>query len=100
MTLGRTEVCDGYLFLVGKPAGDTIKGSYDAVGWGTKKLGILCLHTKHPGKAEGDEPQDQERYHEDRSHDAARAQHLALLPSLLLFPLIVMPLDGEEHTRA
>lgn len=43
VTLGRTEVCDGYLFLVGKPVGDAIKGSYDAVRWGTKKLGSFSL---------------------------------------------------------
>jgi len=43
VTLGRTEVCDGYLFLVGELEGDTIEGSYDALGWGTKKLGSFSL---------------------------------------------------------
>lgn len=43
LTLGRTEVCDGYLFLVGKPGGQMVQGTYDAVGWGTKKLGSFSL---------------------------------------------------------
>jgi hypothetical protein len=43
LTLGRTEVCDGYLFLTAKPEGPIIQGAYDAVGWGTRKLGTFSL---------------------------------------------------------
>jgi len=43
LTLGRTQVCDGYLFLTGKPEGSIIKGDYDGVGWGSKKLGSFSL---------------------------------------------------------
>jgi hypothetical protein len=43
LTLGRTEVCDGYLFLTGKTEGQLVKGAYDAVGWGSKRLGSFSL---------------------------------------------------------
>lgn len=43
LTLGRTRVCDGYLFLTGRPDGPIIQGTYDSVGWGRKKLGAFSL---------------------------------------------------------
>ncbi len=43
LTLGRTQVCDGYLFLTGNPQGLTVQGDYNAVGWGSKKLGSFSL---------------------------------------------------------
>lgn len=43
LTLGRTQICDGYLFLTGKMESPTIRGSFDAVGWGSKKLGTFSL---------------------------------------------------------
>jgi hypothetical protein len=46
LTLGCTEVCDGYLFLSEKPngaKGPLIQGSYDAVGWGIRNLGSFSL---------------------------------------------------------
>ncbi len=43
LTLGRTHVCDGYLFLTGKQEGTIIRGDYNAVGWGNKKLGSFSL---------------------------------------------------------
>lgn len=43
LTLGRTHVCDGYLFLQGIPDGPIIRGTYDAVGWGRKQLGTFSL---------------------------------------------------------
>ena len=43
LTLGRTEVCDGYLFLIGKPEAQIILGTYESVSWGTKKLGSFSL---------------------------------------------------------
>lgn len=44
LTLGRTYVCDGYLFLTGKTESPIIQGDYDAVGWGRKKMGSFSLH--------------------------------------------------------
>jgi hypothetical protein len=43
LTLGRTERCDDYLFLTGTATGSIIKGTYDAVGWGSTKLGSFSL---------------------------------------------------------
>jgi hypothetical protein len=43
LTLGRTERCDDYLFLTGTATRPIIKGSYDAVGWGSTKLGSFSL---------------------------------------------------------
>jgi hypothetical protein len=44
LTLGRTGVCDGYLFLTGRSRGSTIQGTYDAVGIGlVQKLGHFTL---------------------------------------------------------
>ncbi|MBC7703817.1 MAG: hypothetical protein H7274_07760 [Rhodoferax sp.] len=44
LTLGRTAVCDGYLFLSGRSKGATIQGTYDAVGIGlVQKLGHFTL---------------------------------------------------------
>lgn len=43
LTLGRTHVCDGYLFLTGTSGGDTIGGNFDSVGWGRKRLGYFLL---------------------------------------------------------
>lgn len=43
LTLGHTHVCDGYLFLTGKPEGPIVQGTYDAVGWGRKELGTFSL---------------------------------------------------------
>ncbi len=31
------------------------------------------VHAEHPAKGEGEEPQEQDRYHEDRGNRAARA---------------------------
>jgi len=33
ITLGRTRICDGYLFLSGKPGNKTIRGTYHAQLW-------------------------------------------------------------------
>jgi hypothetical protein len=57
------------------------------------------VQTSHPHKGDRDEPQDHDRQHEGCGQHGACAQRRALVPSLL-FPLIVMPLDGEEHARA
>jgi hypothetical protein len=44
LTLGRTAICDGYLFLTGRSKGSTIQGTYDAVGIGlVQKLGHFTL---------------------------------------------------------
>ncbi|VXB20290.1 hypothetical protein MASSI9I_20176 [Massilia sp. 9I] len=43
LTLGRTRICDGYLFLSGTAGQSMITGSYDAVGWGRKPLGSFVL---------------------------------------------------------
>lgn len=44
LTLGRTAVCDGYLFLSGKSNQSTIQGTYDAVSIGAgQKLGYFTL---------------------------------------------------------
>lgn len=44
LTLGRTAVCDGYLFLSGRSNELTIQGSYDAVSIGAgRKLGYFTL---------------------------------------------------------
>lgn len=44
LTLGRTTVCDGYLFLSGKSDAAAIHGTYDAVSIGAgKKLGYFTL---------------------------------------------------------
>lgn len=44
LTLGRTEVCDGYLFLSTKSKGASIRGTYDAVSIGySKKLGYFSM---------------------------------------------------------
>lgn len=42
LTLGRTAICDGYLFLSGSSDGSTIQGTYDAVSIGAgQKLGYF-----------------------------------------------------------
>lgn len=44
LTLGRTAVCDGYLFMSGRSSKSSIQGSYDAVSIGTgRKLGSFTL---------------------------------------------------------
>jgi hypothetical protein len=44
LTLGRTSVCDGYLFLSGRSDESTIQGTYDAVSIGAvQKLGHFTL---------------------------------------------------------
>jgi hypothetical protein len=44
LTLGRTSVCDGYLFLSGKSEGSSIHGTYNAVSIeGGEKLGYFSL---------------------------------------------------------
>jgi hypothetical protein len=44
LTLGRTAVCDDYLFLSGKSIGPTIQGTYNGVSIGTsQKLGYFSL---------------------------------------------------------
>jgi hypothetical protein len=44
LTLGRTAVCDGYLFLSGRSEESTIQGSYRAVSiGGGQKLGYFKL---------------------------------------------------------
>jgi hypothetical protein len=44
LVLGRTALCDGYLFLSGLPAPSAIRGTYDAVSIGTRnKLGEFSL---------------------------------------------------------
>ena len=43
LTLGRTRVCDAYLFLSGPAGRSMITGSYDAVGWGRRQLGSFVL---------------------------------------------------------
>lgn len=43
LTVGRTDTCDGYLFLQGRRASTAIEGTYDAVGWGSKRLGAFSL---------------------------------------------------------
>ena len=62
--------------------------------------GERYFQTEHLDEVEGDEPQAQEQQHEDGDRLAAGAQHGAPLFDLALPPLIVMPLDGEEHARA
>jgi len=56
------------------------------------------IHAEHPGKAEGEQQHTQQRQHEGCSHLAPRTQQRAPVHSLP--PLVVMPLDGEEHARA
>jgi hypothetical protein len=44
VTLGRTTICDGYLFLSGKSDAADIHGTYDAVSiGGGRKLGYFSL---------------------------------------------------------
>ena len=44
LTLGRTEVCDGYLFLTGPLAPDQINGDYSVVSiGGSRQLGAFTL---------------------------------------------------------
>jgi hypothetical protein len=44
LVLGRTKVCDGYLFLSGKSNHSRIQGNYNAVSIGTaEKLGSFSL---------------------------------------------------------
>ena len=44
VTLGRTRICDGYLFLNGKFGNKTIRGTYRAPGFGhSQKLGYFSL---------------------------------------------------------
>lgn len=44
LTLGRTTICDGYLFLTGTWESEKIHGTYDAVGMGpSTNLGYFSL---------------------------------------------------------
>ena len=44
ITLGRTRICDGYLFLNGKLGSKTIRGTYRAPGFGrSQELGYFSL---------------------------------------------------------
>jgi electron transfer flavoprotein alpha subunit len=43
LTLGRAQVCDAYLFLGGQLNGTLVRGGFDAVGWGTRRLGDFSL---------------------------------------------------------
>lgn len=44
VTVGRTNVCDGYLFLSGRSKASVINGTYDAVSMGgSRKLGYFIL---------------------------------------------------------
>ncbi|MYM97977.1 hypothetical protein [Duganella vulcania] len=44
LTLGRTTVCDGYLFISGKSEKTAIHGTYDAVSMGaSQNLGYFTL---------------------------------------------------------
>jgi hypothetical protein len=44
LTLGRTTICDGYLFLTGASGSEKIHGTYDAVGLGpSTNLGYFSL---------------------------------------------------------
>lgn len=44
IALGRTRICDGYLFLNGKLGNKTIRGTYRAPGFGrSQKLGYFSL---------------------------------------------------------
>jgi hypothetical protein len=44
ITLGRTRICDGYLFLNGKFGNKTIRGTYRAPGFGrSQQLGYFSL---------------------------------------------------------
>lgn len=46
LTVGRTNVCDGYMFLIGKSASSQINGTYKAVGIGESiELGYFSLTT-------------------------------------------------------
>lgn len=48
-SLGRTKVCDDYLFLNGRPNNANIKGTYDAVSVGyAQKLGAFTLKKFKP----------------------------------------------------
>lgn len=48
LTIGRTAVCDGYLFLTGKSEAGDISGKYDAVNIGSSKtLGYFSLKEFH-----------------------------------------------------
>lgn len=48
ITLGRTTVCDDYLFLSGKSDASTIHGAYEAIGIGSgQKLGYFTLKRIH-----------------------------------------------------
>ena len=44
LIVGRTSICDGYLFLSGKPKKSSISGSYNAVSSGTSnQLGYFSI---------------------------------------------------------
>lgn len=44
VTLGRTKICDGYLFLTGKSDDSDIQGAFNAVSIkGSQKLGYFSL---------------------------------------------------------
>lgn len=51
LKLGRTAVCDGYLFMSGKPGGSTISGDYYSLGWGVNALGSFLLEKLDPQHA-------------------------------------------------
>lgn len=43
LKLGRTQVCDGYLFVSGKLDPSKVKGDYYSLGWGVRELGSFSL---------------------------------------------------------
>lgn len=43
VTLGRAYLCDGYLFLSGMKDDSAVRGSYDAIGWGRRRLGAFSM---------------------------------------------------------
>lgn len=54
LTLGRTKVCDGYLFLTGKAGKARINGTFNAVGPGYReKLGYFSLKKVQQHKLNG-----------------------------------------------
>lgn len=46
LTIGRNEICDGYLWLRGTLDNGIIRGEYFSFGWGRKSLGFFSLSKK------------------------------------------------------
>ena len=46
ITLGLTQICDGYQLMNGKQTGALIEGTYRSLGWGMKLLGYFSLKLK------------------------------------------------------